>query len=83
MIGEKLSGEILLRSSADLDHPLRDIFRKSPKPFWLYEGTTGLEGVLVGWGGGISSEPGGRADKFMTDLTGGVSIVIDRHCERI
>lgn len=32
LIGENLGGDILLRSSADLDHPLREILRRSPEP---------------------------------------------------
>ena len=30
--GDALETEILLRSSADLDHPFRDMFRRSPNP---------------------------------------------------
>lgn len=33
LIGWMLVGDILLKSSADRDHPLRDMLRKSPRSF--------------------------------------------------
>ena len=69
-MGENSPVETLLRSSADLDHLRRDMFRRSPRPSELC-GTTGLGGVLGDWNCGISMDPAGLADKSSTDLVNG------------
>ena len=61
LTGENAIGALtLLRSSADLDQPLLDMFLRSPRPPLLLpplEGMVGLEGVLGAWGNrGISKE---------------------------
>ena len=55
--GGKLAGDTLLRSSADLDHPRREIVRKSPSPPPPLGPLIGLEGVLGVWNRGISADP--------------------------
>lgn len=44
LTGENSAGEILLKSSADFDHPFLEIFLRSPRPMELF--VVGLEGVL-------------------------------------
>jgi hypothetical protein len=47
LIGEKFWGDdTLLKSSADLDHPFRDMLRRSPKPPVPPAVGIGLEGTL-------------------------------------
>ena len=43
LTGEKSAGEILLKSSADLDHPFLEMFRRSPSPGELLEVGLGEE----------------------------------------
>lgn len=56
--------EYLPRSSADRDHPLREMLRRSPRPPEVGEEGEEGEGNELD----ISRDPGGRIDKSRTDL---------------
>lgn len=66
LMGENFAGETFPKSSADLDHALREMVRRSPRPLELdTEGVEGDPGALCE----ISRDPGGRIDKSRTDLS--------------
>lgn len=55
---------IWLRSSADLDHPLREMARRSPRVGWVWlEAMVGLLGA-----DGTSKNTGARGERSRTDL---------------
>lgn len=62
--GDDNGEENFPRSSAERDHPLRDMFRRSPRP----PPPGGEEWVGEGKECEMSSEPGGRDDRSRTDL---------------
>lgn len=55
LMGENCPGEILLKSSADLDHALREMLRRSPSPRFC--GVVGLGGTLESWNLETSTDP--------------------------
>ena len=60
LTGVNSAGEILLKSSADLDHPFLEMFLRSPSP------VGGLE--LGPWSLDSSTDPCVRVDRSRTDL---------------
>lgn len=69
LTGEKFWGvDTLFKSSADLDHPFRDMLRRSPKPPVPLVLGIGLDGTLGAWNLDSSTEFCWRIDRSCTDL---------------
>ena len=72
IFGLVLVWDIFTRSSADLDHGLRDKERRSPSPPCASTGLDGEEGVRIAWGlvSGMADDVRAR-ERSTTDLRTG------------